>query len=367
MTGKTNKQKTALHLLSLAACLFLMIAIAFDKAGEQMPADFQKSAVESSENTTLTKLSADEFVVNTTAIAKKIAGYAGPVPLKVYFRNGKVEKVEALENQESSDFFNAVVLGHLLEKWNGKTPEEALKTEVDGISGATYSSRAVIGNMHAALKYAAQHMGSNSANLSAPSAIKADPAVIAAILTALAASILPLFIRSKKYRFIQQILNICVLGFWSGSFLCYNSMLSSLQRWNGIYTALLIMLAFTAFIYPFFGKKSYYCTNICPLGALQEIAGKLNKKKWRISLRVTKVLVYFRRILWILLVFLLWSGAFTAWIDYELFIAFNPQIASIGIIIAAAFVIILSLFVSRPYCRFVCPTGTLFKIAEGHW
>ena len=33
--------------------------------------------------------------------------------------------------------------------------------------------------------------------------------------------------------------------------------------------------------------------------------------------------------------------------------------------IAAAFVT-LSVFVPRPYCRFACPTGTLFKLAEAN-
>ena len=38
--------------------------------------------------------------------------------------------------------------------------------------------------------------------------------------------------------------------------------------------------------------------------------------------------------------------------------------AATGVVIAGALFVVLSLFITRPYCRFVCPTGALFRISE---
>ena len=48
----------------------------------------------------------------------------------------------------------------------------------------------------------------------------------------------------------------------------------------------------------------------------------------------------------------------------EVFSAFIFQTASVFVLALGGVFLLLSFFVARPYCRFVCPTGTLFKIAE---
>ncbi len=120
----------------------------------------------------------------------------------------------------------------------------------------------------------------------------------------------------------------------------------------------------SAFIYPFFGKKNYYCNNICPCGALQELLSKITKKKWKIKASTIKRLGQFRRILWLSLSILMLCGIFFQWIDYEIFSAFILSSASVIVLIQAVIVIIFSIFIVNPYCRFICPTGTLFKIAQ---
>ena len=46
------------------------------------------------------------YVVNTTEIAKDVEGYNGPTPLKVYIKNGKIEKIEYLSNDETPKYWN---------------------------------------------------------------------------------------------------------------------------------------------------------------------------------------------------------------------------------------------------------------------
>ena len=63
--------------------------------------------------------------------------------------------MQALPNVETPRFF-ARAEEALIHKWDGMTPAEARALQVDGVTGATYSSQSVIANMHAALDYAAK-------------------------------------------------------------------------------------------------------------------------------------------------------------------------------------------------------------------
>ena len=82
------------------------------------------------------------------------------------------------------------------------------------------------------------------------------------------------------------------------------------------------------------------------------------------SKRLTAQLDLFRRILWAVLMVLLVTGAWAAWMNYEIFVAFIIQSASWVVLALAALFMVLAIWVPRPYCRFVCPTGTLFKHAQ---
>ena len=99
---------------------------------------------------------ADTLVVNTTDLCKDIIGYDGPTPLKITVVKGVVARVEALPNTESPSYFDRVLQSGLLKSVVGKTPAEAAKMPLDAVSGATYSSEAVIENLRAGLKEAAK-------------------------------------------------------------------------------------------------------------------------------------------------------------------------------------------------------------------
>ena len=105
---------------------------------------------------TARKAVADTLVVNTTDLCKDVIGYDGPTPLKITIVKGVVAKVEALPNVETPRFFDLVLQSGLLKAVVGKTPAEAAKMQLDAVSGATYSSEAVIANLRAGLKEAAK-------------------------------------------------------------------------------------------------------------------------------------------------------------------------------------------------------------------
>ncbi len=96
------------------------------------------------------------YIVNTTKLGANVQGYNGPTPLKIYIKENKIEKVEALPNDETPRFFEMVKTG-LLNKWNGMTVKQAASAKVDAVTGATYSSNAVKENVRLGVEYYQKH------------------------------------------------------------------------------------------------------------------------------------------------------------------------------------------------------------------
>lgn len=95
-------------------------------------------------------------VINTTTLGKDVQGFLGATPLKIYIQKNKVVKIEAMKNQETPKYF-LKVKKHLLDKWNGVKVKDAKKMKVDAVTGATYSSKAVIENVQLGLDYYSKH------------------------------------------------------------------------------------------------------------------------------------------------------------------------------------------------------------------
>lgn len=96
------------------------------------------------------------YIVNTTTLTQNVQGYNGPTPLNIYIKNDKIQKIEALPNDETPGFFERVKT-NLLNKWDGMTVKQAATAEVDAVSGATYSSNAVKANVKAGVQYYQNH------------------------------------------------------------------------------------------------------------------------------------------------------------------------------------------------------------------
>ena len=96
------------------------------------------------------------FVVNTEKLGKEVMGYAGTTPVEITVTDGKIEKVVALPNSETPGFFQRVLDSPIFTALNGKTVKEASEVKLDAVSGATYSSKAVIENIRLGLEEAAK-------------------------------------------------------------------------------------------------------------------------------------------------------------------------------------------------------------------
>ena len=371
------------RLLSLVVVVLILAAAAILRDGRILGHDLREAhEAKALKNDTLEVTPDGAFVVSTKPLAKDVQGYGGPVPLKIHIKDGRVAAVEAEPNAESPDFFNRAKT--LLNHWQGKEVDEALAEEVDAVSGATFSSRAIIANMQRGLAYAKQHgqWGENGSvgalGTSAPpivgseegsvGALETGAPPIVALVVVLLGAVVPLFYNNRRLHLVQLAVNVVVLGLWTGTFVSYTLFLRvfsggvSLSAIGALAAPLLMLIV--ALIYPLAGRSGHYCANICPFGSAQELAGKLSRRKLRITPRVLKLLSVLRNLLWGVLMALLLTGTCTAWIDYELFTAFLYSSASVWVTVLAALFLVLSVWVPRPYCRFVCPTGALVKSVE---
>ena len=380
---KRQRKGFVARLLSLVVVVLILAAAAILRDGRILGHDLREAhEAKALKNDTLEVTPDGAFVVNTKPLAKDVQGYGGPVPLKIHIKDGRVAAVEAEPNAESPDFFNRAKT--LLNHWQGKEVDEALAEEVDAVSGATFSSRAIIANMQRGLAYA-QKRGQWSEDgsvgalgTSAPpivgsggnsvGALETGASPIVALVVVLLGAVVPLFYNNRRLHLVQLAVNVVVLGLWTGTFVSYTLFLRifaggvSLSAIGALAAPLLMLIV--ALIYPLAGRSGHYCANVCPFGSAQELAGKLSRRKLRITPRVLKLLSVLRNLLWGVLMALLLTGTCTAWIDYELFTAFLYSSASVWVTVLAALFLVLSVWVPRPYCRFVCPTGALIKSVE---
>ncbi len=106
-------------------------------------------------------------VIYTGDIASKVIGYNGPTPLNITVKNGVIENIEVLDNQESPGYLKRAK-DKVLPQYIGKTVAQAKKLQPDVATGATYTSQSLIKNIQMGL----QQSKSTTATKKKPTAAK---------------------------------------------------------------------------------------------------------------------------------------------------------------------------------------------------
>ena len=168
--------------------------------------------------------------------------------------------------------------------------------------------------------------------------------------------------KSKKLRIITLSLSILILGFWTNSLLS----LALFYNWltNGISLTMqvaVIVIAAVSIILPLFTKKSFYCQYLCPFGAVQEFAGMIPVKKITISSKIYNAFAIIRRLILLALLVLLASGVGLDLSMTEPFSIFSYQTIIFEVALLTAIIVVASIFIKKPWCNYLCPTGTLLK------
>ena len=95
---------------------------------------------------------ADTLKVNTKELAADVMGFNGPTPVEISICKGIITDIKVLPNQEGPRYLQRVLESGLLKGLVGKTPAEVRAAKLDAVTGATYTSSALIENIRRGLK-----------------------------------------------------------------------------------------------------------------------------------------------------------------------------------------------------------------------
>ena len=98
----------------------------------------------------ITKNDDGSITINTTEIGNNVKGFYNTVPLNVTVKGNTIVEVEILPNEETPEFLDKVK-ENLLPKLKNLDFEKL--SDVDAVSGATYTSSAVLKNVELAIEY----------------------------------------------------------------------------------------------------------------------------------------------------------------------------------------------------------------------
>jgi len=291
--------------------------------------------------------------------ARHIIGYGSWLPLVIVFNSkNRVAGLVLQPHQETPDFIARLAEEGFFSSWNGLSASEAVALNVDAVSRATLTTRAVIDSVRLRLaRHAAVDL--ERKNTDYTEAAKNVAGVLFILL-----SLLACFNRSgvSRYRTLILLTSVLVPGFMLGRFVSVELMVS--WATNGIpYHTNLIMVSVLvlAIGLPLFFGRAWYCSWYCPYGAAQELLGRLCRRKIDGGEKFVSAARRLRPALLTIVVFLLLIGSRVNLNLFEPFSAFMLNSAADLVIAIALLFLVLSLFMRRPWCSCFCPSGVIVE------
>jgi ferredoxin len=185
--------------------------------------------------------------------------------------------------------------------------------------------------------------------------------VLVLILSLSLASFLILKRRKRREIFLLTLLSMIYFGFIRNGCVCsvgsiQNIIAGIFDTSYGVPVTVLIFFAAPLIFALLFGRV--FCAAVCPLGAIQEAVAV---KPVKVPPAVEQVLSVFPYIYLGLTALSVALGAGFIICQYDPFVGFFRLGAGFGMLIFGAVMLLLGVFVARPYCRFLCPYGVLLN------
>ncbi len=167
--------------------------------------------------------------------------------------------------------------------------------------------------------------------------------------------------RSRKAIFGLTVFSLLYFGFYRDGCICPIGSIQNvtMSLFDPLYAVPIVVIIF--FLLPliftlFFGRT--FCSSVCPLGAIQEMVliKPLSVPRWLES--GLRLLAYFY--LGLAILFAATGSAFVI-CRYDPFVGFFRLSGNANILIFGACFLVLGMFIGRPYCRFLCPLGVIFR------
>jgi len=186
-----------------------------------------------------------------------------------------------------------------------------------------------------------------------------DAAVLLAALGL--ASYLVLKKRSRRAIFALTVFSLLYFGFWRKGCVCpigaiQNIVLSVFDRDYAVPIVVVIFFLLPLVFTLFFGRT--FCAAVCPLGAIQDmvLSRPVSVPGWAESALRLFAYIY-------LAAAVLFAATGSAFVicRYDPFISIFRLSGSLNILILGGCILLIGVFVGRPYCRFICPYGVILR------
>jgi hypothetical protein len=303
-------------------------------------------------------------VIVTDSLPPAVKGYMGEIGSAVGMTaDGRITLAAPVRHLETPYYMEMINNSGLWGELGGLDLSVPFP-EIDTVSGATVSSRAIIRDVREAASLSARSLFGIEVPPPAKQIknpwIEWKTLVIAGLLLL---SLLVGFTREQKMlKDLVMVLNLAGIGFLLNTPLTLSALSRALTlKYPGPENTLLILIFLYVLVsIPLQGRA--YCRLVCPFGTLQQLAARFFP--WQVSLTpgTAAFLPNFRRLVLGLLLFLaVWIG-WGGFTEVEPFFSLFSFKLSLILWIMVIFILIMSLFVRRFWCNTMCPTGTLLSM-----
>jgi uncharacterized protein with FMN-binding domain len=288
-------------------------------------------------------------------------GYGGPLQVSVAVDgSGTVIGAVIADEKETPAWMARVLETVFMSRLIGKKHSDPFRIgdDVDGVSGATYTVRALADAAAEGSRSASEGVGLSVEPREPPKIVFGVPEIVLILLFAVGfLGHQNRFPYTKQARWVSMITGLVVLGF------VYNSPLTLayitkllLGYWPQWQTNLYWYFLIGGILFVFtIDHKNPYCQWCCPFGAAQECMGVIGGAKNTTPRRFQDLLIWLQRILALVAILLgVWFRN-PGVAGYELFGTLFDLLGSSIQFVALGLVLIAALFIKRPWCNYLCP------------
>jgi len=275
--------------------------------------------------------------------------------------DGRIDRIIIYDHRETESFLKKVNRKKLLSQFTGQMINSAFRVgeDINAISGATLTSNAIA----EAVRQASHNISSSQFNLRLPP----SPDLKFHIglneyswffLLALAYITSSLRIKRKwELRWAVMIASLVLLGFQLNAQLSISQVNKAiLGYWPDWHMQLYFYIMIFGIIgLILFTGRNHYCDRICPFGTTQDILGRITGAKSRDTGRFRRPLVWLQRFLALGVIISALITRKPGAGNYEVFGTMFRLTGNNIQFILLFLTAILSLFIKRPWCNFLCP------------